>query len=221
MPLWQQQIQSTCRASGCGTNNTQGTIEEIEHVITGTSAVAALVVVPYYTRPSEQAVVEHLASVADAAPAPIVAYNIPYRTGRGLGSAALLEMSTHRRIVGLEQAVGALDVDTLELLARSEPSFQVLSGDDAFIAPTISMGGVGAIAAAGHLCTPWFVELIRSALAGDRNRVRQLAAALLPVVITGFSEPNPAAWKGALARLGQIATDDLRRPLTPASIAAR
>ena len=202
---------------GAGTNSTRGTIDEIEHLTAGTSAVAALVVVPYYTRPSEEAVVEHFAVVADTSPVPIVAYNVPYRTGRALGAPALLEMSDHRRIVGLKQAVGAVDIDTLEVLVRSGPGFQVLAGDDVFIAPTVLMGGAGAIAAAAHVCTPLFVEMTACALAGARARASELAAALLPLVTIGFSEPNPAVWKGALARQREIATDDLRRPMTPAS----
>jgi len=204
---------------GAGTNSTLGTLHEIERLTTGTSAVAALVVVPYYTRPSEEAVVEHFAVVADTSPVPIVAYNVPYRTGRALGARALLEMSEYPRIIGLKQAVGAVDIDTLEVLARSGPDFQVLAGDDAFIVPTVLMGGSGAIAAAAHVCTPLFVEMTTCALAGNRAHASELAAALLPLITLGFSEPNPAVWKGALPRQRAIATDDLRRPMTPASTA--
>lgn len=136
-----------------------------------------------------------------------------------LGARALLEMSDHRRIVGLKQAVGVIDIDTLEVLVRSAPDFQVLAGDDSFIAPTVLMGGAGAIAAAAHVCTPLFVEMTACALAGDRARASELAAALLPLVSIGFSEPNPAVWKGTLARQRAIATDDLRRLMTPASTA--
>jgi len=205
---------------GAGTNSTRGTIDEIEHLTTGTSATAALVVVPYYTRPSEHAIIEHFAAVADVSAVPIVAYNVPYRTGRGLGAAALLEIGGHPRIVGLKQAVGALDIDTLDVLARSGPNFQILAGDDAFIAPTLLMGGAGAIAAAAHICTTLYVEMTARALAGDHAGASELAAALLPLVTIGFSDPNPAVWKGALARHGEIATGDLRRPMTPASTAA-
>lgn len=215
-----------CRATarglivGAGTNSTRGTIEEIERLTVGTSALATLVVVPYYTRPSEAAVVEHFVAVADASPVPIVAYNIPYRTGRGLGAPSLLELNAHPRIVGLKQSVGALDVDTLQLLAEAGAEFQILAGDDAFIAPTVLLGGAGSITASAHLCTRAFVDLVDAARAGDRDRTVHLAATLLPIVTLGFSEPSPAVWKGALARLGEISTGDLRRPMTPASAGA-
>ena len=139
---------------GAGTNSTRGTVEEILHLTSGTGASAVLIVVPYYTRPSEAAVVEHFMAVADASPLPIVAYNVPYRTGRSLGASALLDIGAHPHVIGLKQSVGAIDADTLEVLARSGPDFALLAGDDAFITPTILMGGSGAIAAAAHLCTP-------------------------------------------------------------------
>lgn len=205
---------------GAGTNSTRGTIDEIERLTTGVDATAVLIVVPYYTRPSEAAIVEHFAAVAEASPLPVVAYNVPYRTGRGLGSSALLELAGHERIIGLKQAVGGLDVDTLEVLAASPDGFQVLAGDDAFIAPTMLLGGVGAIAAAAHLCTPLFAELVEVAGAGDVVRTAELAHTLLPVVTAGFAEPNPAVWKGALHRAGELPAPELRRPMTPASNSA-
>jgi 4-hydroxy-tetrahydrodipicolinate synthase len=155
-----------------------------------------LVVVPYYTRPSEPGLVEHFTEVADASPVPIVLYNVPHRTGLSLGASAVLDLSSHPRIVGLKQAVGALDLDTLRLLAEAGPDLRVLAGDDALITATVLMGGAGAIAAAAHLCTPVFVEMTAAALAGDRARAVELATALLPLVGVGFSEPNPAAQGG-------------------------
>jgi 4-hydroxy-tetrahydrodipicolinate synthase len=202
---------------GAGTNSTRSTIDEIEHLTAATSAVATLIVVPYYTRPSEQAIIEHFTAVADASTLPVVAYNVPYRTGRGLSAPGLLALGAHPRIVGLKQAVGALDADTLEVLAGSTAGFQLLAGDDAFIVPTVLMGGVGSITATAHLCTSLFAEMIYRALAGDVVGARDLAVALLPLVTIGFSEPSPAVWKGALARQQRIVTGDLRRPMTSAS----
>jgi len=202
---------------GAGTNSTAGTIDEIERLTDGIAADGALVVVPYYTRPSAGAVVEHFALVADASPVPLVMYNIPYRTGRGLDAAALIEAGVHPNIVGLKQSVGALDTDTLEVLAAPRRSFDVLAGDDAFVAPTILMGGSGAIAAAAHLCTSRFAAMVNAANAGDVAAAGRLAGSLLPVVLAGFAEPSPAVWKGALARRGEIGAGELRRPMTVAS----
>lgn len=205
---------------GAGTNATAGTIEEIGRMVARTSAAGVLIVVPYYTRPSAAAVVDHFGLIADASPVPVVMYNIPYRTGRGLDAADLLAAGRHGNIVGLKQAVGALDVDTLGLLAEPERGFAVLAGDDAFITPTILLGGDGAIAAAAHLCTDHFVAMVRSARSGDVVGASALAGRLLPLVRAGFAEPSPAVWKGALARLGMIESDAVRRPLTATSASA-
>jgi 4-hydroxy-tetrahydrodipicolinate synthase len=202
---------------GAGTNSTRGTIEEILHLTSGTGAGAALIVVPYYTKPSEAAVVEHYIDVADVSPIPIVAYNVPHRTGRPLGATALLDIGAHPQVIGLKQSVGAIDTDTLEILARASHEFATLAGDDAFITPTILMGASGAIAAAAHVCTPLFSAMTACALSGDRKGAIELATALLPVVTIGFSEPNPAAWKGVLARQCRIATGNLRRPMPSAT----
>ena len=117
----------------------------------------------------------------------------------------------------MKQAVGALDHDTLELLRRKPRDFQVLAGDDAFIAPTILMGGAGAIAASAHVCTDLFARMINAALAGASDTAATLAHALLPVVTAGFAEPNPACWKAALCAVGEIATATLRLPMSEAS----
>lgn len=204
---------------GAGTNSTRTTVDALRDLEGLPGVVAALVVVPYYTRPSPSGIVEHYRVAAEESPVPVVAYNIPYRTGRGLGASELLEIAAMANIVGVKQSVAALDVDTLEVLRVAPPEFHVFSGDDAFIVPTILMGGHGAIAAAAHVCTPMFVEMIEAALACRVDRSRELAEALLPVVAAGMAEPNPAGWKGALHRLREIATPNLRAPMTNASSA--
>jgi len=202
---------------GAGTNSTAGTIHEINRLSAAGNAAAALVVVPYYTRPSEQAVVEHFHVVADASPIPIVIYNIPYRTGRGLGVEALLEAGSHPNVIGLKQSVGSLDHDTLELLRRRSDGFHIMAGDDAFITPTVLMGGSGAIAAAAHFCTPLFVSMVDAAANGNVRRAESIAARLLPVVDAGFAEPSPAVWKAALHHRQEIMSNFVRRPMTEAS----
>lgn len=202
---------------GAGSNCTRSTVEAIHALEAAIQPDAVLVVVPYYTRPSEAAIVEHYRAVAEACSTPIVVYNVPYRTGRALGAHALLEIADMPGVIGLKQAVGALDVETLELLAGTPENFQVLAGDDAFIVPTVLMGGVGAIAASAHVCTAAFARMIDVAREGGTAEARQLAHALLPVVTAGFKEPNPAAWKAALHALGEIATPDLRPPMSAAT----
>ncbi len=147
---------------GVGSNCTRSTIAALLEVEAAAQPSVFLVVVPYYTRPSEDAIVDHYRAVADASATPVVVYNVPYRTGRALGADALLELARTPAIVGLKQAVGSLDLDTLQILRSRPKHFQVLAGDDAFIAPTILMGGVGAIAASAHVATPAFVAMVQA-----------------------------------------------------------
>lgn len=198
---------------GVGSSDTRATVAAVEGLAGLPAVVAALVVAPAYVRPSPAGVVAHYRAVAASGPVPIIAYHIPYRTGCSLTAEHLLQLAAIDGVVGLKQAVGGLDVDTLELLRRAPAGFGVLAGDDAFIAATILHGGVGAITAAAHLCTPAFTRLVDAALDGDLARVRPLAAALLPVVRAGAAEPSPALWKSALHRRGELATASVRLPL--------
>ena len=205
---------------GAGTNSTAKTVAAVE-ALAGTPALTAtLIVVPYYVRPSEAGVVAHLRAVADASPAPIVIYNIPIRTGRNLGPAGMLELAAHPNVAGVKQAVGALDADTLEVLARAPADFSVLGGDDPFLLPTVLMGGAGAICASAHVCTERFVAMADCGLAGKVDEGRTHAEALLPVVQACFAEPNPAVFKGVLHAEGRIPTAEVRLPLVGASAGA-
>jgi 4-hydroxy-tetrahydrodipicolinate synthase len=205
---------------GAGTNSTAKTIAAVE-ALAGTPALAAtLIVVPYYVRPSEAGVVAHFEAVAAASPVPVLVYNIPVRTGRNLGPAGMLQLASNPNIAGVKQAVGALDTETLEILARAPRDFSVLGGDDAFLLPTVLMGGAGTICASAHVCTERFVAMIDCGLAGKVDDGRAHAEALLPVTQSCFVEPNPAVFKGVLHAQGRIPTPDVRLPLVAASAGA-
>jgi 4-hydroxy-tetrahydrodipicolinate synthase len=202
---------------GAGTNDTRTTIARHEALAEVEGVTASLAVVPYYVRPSEAGIVEHFQAVAARSPVPIVVYNIPYRTGRGLGAAALLELAGTDGIVGLKQAVSALDADTLQLRASAPSDFAVLCGDDPFILPLLLMGARGAIAASAHLCTERFAALIAAAAEGRLDEAREHAEALLQLVFALFAEPSPAVLKAMLHEAGRIATPAVRMPLQAAS----
>jgi 4-hydroxy-tetrahydrodipicolinate synthase len=171
---------------GAGTNDTRTTIARHAALADVEGVTASLAVVPYYVRPSEAAIVAHFQAVAARSPVPVVLYNIPYRTGRGLGAPALLELAGTDGIAGVKQAVGALDADTLQLLAAAPADFAVLCGDDAFLLPLLLMGARGAIAASAHLCTERFAALVSAAAGGRLDEAREHAEALLPLVLALF-----------------------------------
>ena len=204
---------------GAGTNSTRATVRAVE-ALAGSGATAALCVVPYYLRPSQAGIIAHFEAVATASPVPIVLYNIPSRTGQPLEPDSLLRLANTENIVGVKQAVGAVDVATLRVLAEAPDDFAVLGGDDPILFPLVLLGGAGAIAASAHVCTRRYVEMIDCGLAGKVDEGRTHHEALLPVARACFAEPNPAVFKGVLAAQGLIATPDVRAPLANASPAA-
>jgi 4-hydroxy-tetrahydrodipicolinate synthase len=202
---------------GAGTNDTRTTIARHEALGAVAGVAASLAVVPYYVRPSESAIVRHFQAVAARSPVPLIAYNIPYRTGRGLGADALLELAATDNVAGVKQAVGCIDADTLRVLAETGDDFAVLGGDDAFLFPLVLMGARGAIAASANLCTARFVEMIECGLRLEVEPGRAHAEALLPLVQALFSEPSPAVIKALLHARGRIPTAAVRMPLADAT----
>lgn len=202
---------------GAGTNDTRTTIERHLALAEVAGVTASLAVVPYYVRPSESGVVAHFHAVATASPVPVAIYNIPYRTGRGLGAPALLELAADDNIIGLKQAVDGVDADTLTLLAEAPDSFAVLGGDDPYLLPVMLMGGRGAIAASAHLRTDAFAAMIGGGAKGEVTGARAIAEVLLPVVLALFAEPSPAILKAVLHHHGLIATPSVRMPLAAAT----
>jgi 4-hydroxy-tetrahydrodipicolinate synthase len=202
---------------GAGTNDTRTTIARHEALAELPGVRASLAVVPYYVRPSEEGIVRHFQLVAERSPVPLLLYNIPYRTGRGLGARSLLELAATPNVAGVKQAVGSVDADTLELLAGVGEDFAVLGGDDAFLYPLVLMGARGAVAASAHLCTERFVEMIQAGLDGRVEAGRAHAEALLPLVRALFAEPSPAPLKAVLHAQGRIPTPHVRMPLAHAS----
>ncbi len=205
---------------GAGTYSTRTTVAAHEALGDVPGVVAALTVVPYYVRPSEAAIVEHFGVVAAASPVPVVVDNVPVRTGRALGARALLELAAVPGIVGVKQAVGGVDADTLEVLAQAPPGFAVLCGDDPFILPMVLLGGAGAIVASAHVATDRFVAMVECGLHGKVDDARGHAEALLPLAQALFAEPDPAVIKGVLHAHGRIPTAAVRGPLAAASEAA-
>ncbi|QNG18573.1 4-hydroxy-tetrahydrodipicolinate synthase [Rhodococcus triatomae] len=208
---------------GAGSPDTVGTVRALDDLardVDEESAVAAaLVVVPYYTRPTEAGVVAHFEYVADRSPLPVIVYNVPYRTGQHLGWESIVRLAEHPRIVGIKQAVGSLDADTVQLLA-SHPtphaSFSILAGDDVLVPPLLAMGAAGAIAAAANVCAPEFVELLGHWRRGDLTRARALGNELAAPTAALMSHPNPTAIKAVLFAQQRISAPDVRLPLLAA-----
>lgn len=178
--------------------------------------MAALVTVPYFTRPMEAGVLAHFTHLAATSPVPLVIYHIPYRTGQPLGADCLRALARLPGIAGIKYAAGGIDQQTVDLLGDLPPDFAVLAGDDVFLSPLLALGAVGGILASAHLATAKFVELDDAWRSGDLTRARELGHALAAVSAAAFAEPNPTVIKGVLHAQGRIPTPDVRLPLLAA-----
>ena len=203
--------------AGTGTNDTAHSIEmtkQAERV----GAAGALVVTPYYNRPSQAGIAAHLGAVCASSSLPVVLYDIPVRTGRGATlDTVLAAAEANENLVAIKDASG--DVGrAAEIVARSSDDFVLYSGDDALILPFLSVGGVGVIAVASHWAGPQMGEMIAAYLAGDVERARVLNESLLASwrFETSEAAPNPIPAKAAMRALG-FKVGQCRLPMGDAS----
>ncbi|WP_460367047.1 4-hydroxy-tetrahydrodipicolinate synthase [Actinocorallia lasiicapitis] len=200
---------------GAGSNDTAASADALAAL--GPDVAAALTVVPYYTRPSEEGVYEHYRRLAAASPVPLIVYNIPYRTGRTLSLATLLRIAELPNVAGFKHAVGAVDDVTVGLLDAVPDGVAVLAGDDLFAAPMLALGAPGAILASAHLATGRFAALVETWRNGPIDKARELGRELARLSSALFAEPNPVLIKSVLAAQGRIPSAAVRLPLLPAS----
>lgn len=180
----------------------------------GSRRLAGLLIAPpYYVRPSQAAIVDYFLDLADRASCPIIAYNIPYRTGVSMDFATFEQIAHHRNIQAVKDCGGDPAL-TMDLITRTP--LQVLAGEDGNILTTLCAGGVGAIAASAHLFPQRFTAIHRLIL-GDRiSEARALFHGLWPLIQALFDEPNPAGIKAALAYNGLMQAH-CRAPMANAS----
>jgi len=202
--------------AGTGTANTRKTID-LTRRAQALGVDAALVVTPYYVRPTQEGLLRHYTEVADHGGLPIVLYNVPGRTGCDLQPETVAKLALHERIVGIKEAVG--DHERVAALAGiKSPKFVFLSGDDSTGMAAMLAGAEGVISVAANVAPRPFRALCDAARAGDRAHAQSLHDALTPLFDLMGVEPNPIPVKWGLAHLG-IGTSELRLPLTPLSAA--
>jgi 4-hydroxy-tetrahydrodipicolinate synthase len=199
--------------SGCHLGQTLDRVRQLN----GEVLAALLVPAPHYIRPSQQGLIDWFSAIADASAAPLVLYDIPYRTGATLARETLLALAAHPNIVAIKDCGGDA-AKTRALIADGR--LQVLAGEDAQLFGTLTEGGCGAIAASAHLRTGDFVRIVRRLREGRIAEARALWQPLVPLVELLFSEPNPGPLKAALALDGSM-SDALRPPMTAASAPVR
>jgi 4-hydroxy-tetrahydrodipicolinate synthase len=198
---------------GAGSNSTQATIEGIAQVREA-GADAALVVTPYYNKPSQAGLLEHYRACAQAHPGfPLVLYNVPGRTGCDLLPDTCLRLCDLAEVVALKEATGSM-ARAVDILEKCGDRLTLLSGDDFTAAPFIAVGGEGVISVSSNVVPRKMADLVAAARAGDRARARDLQVALNPLHRLLFVEPNPIPVKWALHLMGLFGPE-IRLPLVP------
>jgi 4-hydroxy-tetrahydrodipicolinate synthase len=205
--------------AGTGSNSTAEAMEMTVHAARA-GADAALLVSPYYNRPTQQGLYEHFRAIAQAAPdLPLIVYNIQSRTAVNIETDTLARLSQIPNIVGVKEASGSLDQMTSVILACG-PDFTVLSGDDSLTLPLMAVGGRGVISVVANFLPREVTELTHAALDGDWKRAREVHHRLFPICRAMFVETNPIPVKEAMAMLGMIRAE-WRLPMCPMSDANR
>lgn len=198
--------------AGVGTNDTAHTIE-LAHAAQKAGADGALIVTPYYSRPPQEALLEHFTRIADATDLPTMLYDIPARTGTPIESETLVRLSEHPRIVAVKDAKDDL-VRSSWVLARTDLAYY--SGTDILNLPLLSIGAVGFVSVIAHVATPQLVEMLQAWDAGDVVTARTIHRSLLPVCTGMFRTANPILVKAAL-RLQGLPAGPVRPPMIEAT----
>jgi 4-hydroxy-tetrahydrodipicolinate synthase len=204
--------------AGTGSNSTAEAIS-LTRAAKAAGANAALLISPYYNKPTQAGIYQHYKAIAEATQFPLIVYNIPGRTGSKIEATTVARLAELEQIVGLKEATGSLD-EVQEVLRLCGERIEVYSGDDALTLPIMAVGGVGVISVTANALPKRSAEMTAAALAGDWATARRLHYEMLPLARVLFLETNPIPIKAAMAMMGYC-RDELRLPLLPMSEAPR
>lgn len=198
--------------AGTGSNSTAEAISLTKHA-KASGADAALIVLPYYNKPTQQGMIEHCRAIADQAALPLILYNIPGRTGSNMLPETLAQLADHPNIVGMKEATGNLEQMTQDIVLCGD-KLSYLSGDDTLTLPLMAVGGSGVISVVANIVPKDVADMTRAFLGGDWKRARELHLKLFPLCQAMFYETNPIPVKTALAMMGKV-REEFRMPMCP------
>lgn len=205
---------------GAGSNNTKDAVAYTERA-KRVGADYALVVAPYYNKPSKEGIFRHFEAVSKVG-IPVIVYNIKGRTGVNIPTDVLVRIAQLPNIAGVKEASGDI-VQMMEVIAQvknKKPDFAVLSGDDMLTLPLMSAGGDGIISVVSNLCPRRIVDLVDAGLSGDFVKARELHYGLLPMFKAAFVDGNPTSIKYAMNFKG-LPAGTVRLPLVEVTDSAK
>jgi 4-hydroxy-tetrahydrodipicolinate synthase len=203
--------------AGTGSNSTAEAIR-LTASAREMGADGALMISPYYNKPTQEGIFRHYKMVAAAVDLPLIVYNIPGRTGSNVAPETFARLCEIRNVVGIKEASGSMDqISDIRRLCGDR--LTILSGDDALVVPIMALGGKGVIATISNVMPREIHDLAAAGLAGDFARARDIHYKMMPLMRALFIETNPIPVKQALALMGRCA-NELRMPLCPMSAPA-
>ncbi|MDI6742487.1 MAG: 4-hydroxy-tetrahydrodipicolinate synthase [Smithella sp.] len=188
--------------AGTGSNNTAEALRLTKHAYNA-GADGALIVCPYYNRPTQEGLYQHFKIIAESVPLPIIPYNIPGRTGVNLTPEMVAKLSRISNIVGIKEASGSIK-QMNDIINLCDKDFSILSGDDIFTLPLLSMGGAGVISVISNVAPADMAGLVDAFSATDLAKARALHQKMSPLIDALFLEVNPIPVKAALVMMGKI-----------------
>jgi 4-hydroxy-tetrahydrodipicolinate synthase len=184
--------------AGTGSNSTQHAVADTK-LAEKLDVDGALIVAPYYNKPSQEGLFRHFQAIAQATALPIMLYNIPGRCGVDIGADTVVRLAgACKNIVSIKEASGSVD-RVGELRVRLPEAFTILSGDDSLTLPFMAVGAVGVVSVVSNLLPAEVCALVRALASGEIKRARELHSKLFALFKDLFIEPNPVPIKTALA----------------------
>lgn len=204
--------------AGTGSNSTAETIQLTRHA-EASGASAALIITPYYNKPSQQGLYEHYKKISEEVSIPIILYNVPGRTSLNMAPETVALLSELKNIVGIKEATGDLK-QVSEVIEYSKKGFAVISGDDFTTVPMLAIGAVGVISVTANIVPGEMSKMVNGFMEGRTKEAIELHYRLSALHRSMFIETNPVPVKTALAMMGRI-EEEFRLPLVRISDANR
>lgn len=198
--------------AGTGSNSTDEAVR-LTREAEKSGADGALMISPYYNRPTQEGIYQHYKKVASEVGIPIIVYNIPGRTGSKIEPETLARLAEIDNIAGVKEATGSVD-QAIDVIRLCGDRLAVFSGEDSLIFSLMALGGKGVISTVANVAPKQTAELTTACLLGNWEKGRELQLALIPLIRSLFIETNPIPVKTALSLMGRCG-GELRLPLTP------
>ena len=200
--------------AGTGSNSTEEAVR-LTRAAEKSGADGALMISPYYNRPTQEGIYQHYKKVADSVGIPIIIYNIPGRTGSKIEPETLARLAEIKNVAGVKEATGSVD-QAIDVIRLCGDRLAVYSGEDSLTFSLMALGGKGVISTVANIAPKEMSQLTEACLKGNWERGREFQFKLMPLIRAVFLETNPIPIKTALSLMGKC-TGELRLPLTSMS----